>query len=76
LVNEEFIAWAAGYDDEPPSSATRNRSAQEAWLAARRCPVLRLEGDLTVAERVEAVLAQLPPGRRGCAAGLGSEFRP
>jgi adenylate kinase family enzyme len=60
-INEPFIAWAAGYDDDPPTSPTRNRRRQLEWLTARRCPVLRLEGDLTVAERVARVLEQLAP---------------
>jgi len=63
-INETFIAWAAGYDDDPPSSPTRNRRRQHAWLSERRCQVLRLEGDLSVAERVALTLghlAALPP---------------
>ena len=60
-INEPFIAWAAGYDDDPPSSSTRNRRRQHEWLSERRCPVLRLEGDLTVAERVALTHQQLAP---------------
>ena len=63
-INEPFIAWAAGYDDDPPTSPTRNRRRQHEWLGERRCPVLRLEGDLTVAERVTRTLAQLSPVTR------------
>ena len=58
-INEPFIAWAAGYDGNPPTSPTRNRCRQHEWLSERRCPVLRLEGDLTVAERVARTLTQL-----------------
>ena len=60
-INEPFIAWAAGYDDDPPTSSTRNRRRQHEWLGERRCPVLRLEGDLTVAERVALTRQQLAP---------------
>ena len=60
-VNEAFIAWAAGYDDDPPTSPTRNRRCQLEWLDERRCPVLRLAGDLTVAERVALTLGHLAP---------------
>ena len=63
-INEPFIAWAAGYDDDPPTSPTRNRRHQHEWLSERRCPVLRLEGDLTVADRVALTLAQLSPVNR------------
>jgi adenylate kinase family enzyme len=58
-INEPFIAWAAGYDDDPATSSTRNRRRQHEWLSERRCPVLRLEGDLTVAERVALTRQQL-----------------
>ena len=60
-VNEAFIAWAAGYDDDPPTSPTRNRRRQLEWLSTRRCPVLRLEGDLTVSERLTQALEHLIP---------------
>jgi adenylate kinase family enzyme len=81
-ANEEFIAWAAGYDDDPPTSRTRNRRRQHEWLATRRCPVLRLEGDLTVAARVERVLefawSSFDAGNGGSflLAGKASEPRP
>jgi adenylate kinase family enzyme len=73
-INEEFISWAAAYEDDAPFPATRNRRRQEAWLATRNSSVLRLEGDLSVAERVAAVVAH---GRRGKASAEGkSETTP
>jgi hypothetical protein len=48
-----FLAWAAQYDEGPPVG--RSLAKHRAWLAARRCPVLELHGDLSVAERVAAV---------------------
>lgn len=56
-VNEEFLAWAALYDDG--DLTVRSKRRVEAWLGERRVPILRLEGDLTVEARVAAVLAQL-----------------
>lgn len=56
-VNEEFIAWAALYDEADES--VRSRRRVDRWLAERFAPVLLLEGDLTVAARAEAVLAQV-----------------
>ncbi|WP_275262666.1 hypothetical protein [Paenibacillus tepidiphilus] len=37
----------------------RSRKLHEAWMAELNCPVLRLEGDLPVEARVEAVLEWL-----------------
>ncbi len=49
-----FLAWAAQYDegDAPGRSLARH----QAWLSTRRCSCLRLEGDMTVAERLEQVV--------------------
>lgn len=61
-VDTAFLTWAAQYDEGPPVG--RSLAKHQAWLAARRCPVLRLEGDMTVAARVAAVqdaLRALPP---------------
>jgi hypothetical protein len=52
--NPAFLEWAAQYDVGAMDgrSLTRHR----AWLAARACPVLELRGDLSVGERVNAVV--------------------
>lgn len=50
-----FLEWAAQYDEGPPEG--RSLAKHNAWLAQRTCRVLRLEGDLTVEERVALVLA-------------------
>lgn len=44
----EFLTWAASYDDE--ASRGRTRAAHERWLAARRCPVLRLDATAPAAQ--------------------------
>lgn len=49
-VDGEFMAWAARYDDAGPEQ--RSRVLHERWLAGLACPVLRLEGDLSTAERL------------------------
>lgn len=56
-VDEEFMAWAANYEDG--DLTVRSRRRIDHWLSQRRAPVLRLEEDLTVEARVAAVLAQL-----------------
>jgi adenylate kinase family enzyme len=52
---EEFLAWAAGYDDG--GMDTRSRARHAAWLAALPCPVTRIEGERTVEECVRLALA-------------------
>lgn len=48
-----FLNWASQYDEGP--SAGRSFAKHNAWLAQRTCPVLRLDQDQTVAERVARV---------------------
>jgi adenylate kinase family enzyme len=61
-INEEFLVWAAQYD--AGRMPGRSRALHEKWLSERSCPALRLEGDLSVAERVARVteaLSNHPP---------------
>lgn len=53
----EFLAWAERYDTA--GTEQRSRVTHEAWLATCACPVLRIERDTTVAERVARVEAAL-----------------
>lgn len=55
---EAFLAWAAGYDDGS-CGGSRTLANHTAWLGRFACPVLALRGDLTVAERRAAVLAEV-----------------
>jgi adenylate kinase family enzyme len=55
--DEEFLEWAAQYDAGVLGG--RSLAKHQAWLAARTCPVLELRGDLTVGERVGAVMKHL-----------------
>nr|WP_295777255.1 AAA family ATPase [Rhodoferax sp.] len=43
-----FLAWASQYDAGPPEG--RSLAKHNAWLAVRRCPVVRLDGRLPVAD--------------------------
>jgi adenylate kinase family enzyme len=52
-VDSEFLEWAAQYEEGRLPG--RSRARHEKWLAERTCAVLRLEGDLTVEERVARV---------------------
>lgn len=57
-ADPEFLAWAAQYDEGAMDG--RSLARQRAWLARRRCPVIEIEGDLSVAQRMAAVLENLP----------------
>lgn len=52
-AHREFLAWAERYDSAGPEQ--RSLVRHRAWLETLRCPVLRLEGDLTVEERLAAI---------------------
>ncbi len=54
LSDPEFLEWAAQYDDGAMSG--RSLPRHRAWLASRTCPVLELRGDLSIGERVSAVV--------------------
>jgi len=56
-INKEFIDWAAGYDDDTASG--RTLSAQRQWMARLPCDTLHLDGDLTVDQRVAAILDRM-----------------
>jgi hypothetical protein len=56
-ADAEFLEWAAQYDAGVLGG--RSLTKHQAWLSARTCPVLELRGDLSVGERVDAVLKHL-----------------
>lgn len=49
-----FLAWAAGYDTNS-TGGTRTLATHTAWLTRFACPVIELRGDLSVAQRQQAV---------------------
>src|SRR5436309_2767547 len=58
-----FLDWAGRYDTG--GLEIRSRALHEAWLATLSCAVVRLEGDLSFAEqlaRIEANLDEPNPG--------------
>jgi activator of HSP90 ATPase len=58
-ANPEFLAWAGQYEEGKLSGRSRERHEQ--WLAARTCPVVRIDGDTSTAERLRLVHAALAP---------------
>ncbi len=53
----EFIQWASGYDTN--TARGRTIAAHQQWLEKLSCPVLRLEGDLSVAQRTERIIEKI-----------------
>lgn len=56
-VDPEFLEWAAQYD--AGILGGRSLAKHQAWLSARTCPMIELRGDLSVGERVGAVMKHL-----------------
>ena len=68
-ADPEFLEWAAQYDEGVLGG--RSLAKHQAWLAARNCPVIELRGDLSVRERVTAVLKHVTN-----VSGLGAAQNP
>lgn len=56
-VDEEFIAWAAQYEEGRLEG--RSRARQETWLSTTSSPVLRVEGERAVETLVALVMEKL-----------------
>jgi adenylate kinase family enzyme len=53
-ANSEFMAWAAQYDEGRLPG--RSRQIHEAWLARQVCPVIRVEGDISLDQQIEMII--------------------
>lgn len=62
---ELFMSWAVDYD-EAKGLAKRTLPAHEAWLKTLNVPILELRGDLTVQQRVNAVVKSIEDLRNMC----------
>ena len=56
-THRDFLDWAARYDSG--GNHMRSLARHTAWLASIECPVLRLDGEIGIAEAVSAVLEAL-----------------
>ncbi len=56
-AKSEFLAWAAQYDEG--GVLGRSLGRHQEWLSVRTCAVLRLEGDMSVKDRVLQILDAL-----------------
>ncbi|MEN2766913.1 AAA family ATPase [Ornithinibacillus xuwenensis] len=55
--SKTFLEWASLYDTA--GMEVRSKSLHEHWLADLSCPILKIEGDYSVNERVDIVLDYL-----------------
>jgi hypothetical protein len=53
-----FLEWAAQYDEGRLEG--RSRAIHEHWLSQRTCQILRIDGDLSVDERLERCVTAMP----------------
>jgi adenylate kinase family enzyme len=53
----EFIDWACKYDNG--GLDMRSKATHEEWMKQLKCPIIRIEGDLSSKERIELVLNAL-----------------
>jgi hypothetical protein len=56
-VNPEFLAWAAQYD--AGTAEGRSLAKHEAWFGQRSCPILHLDQDISVSDRVTQILKSI-----------------
>ncbi|SEI92467.1 hypothetical protein SAMN04487995_2574 [Dyadobacter koreensis] len=54
---EEFLNWAAGYDD--PNFKSRSLALHNRWINQLQIPILRIEGDTSVALRIELLMDKI-----------------
>jgi adenylate kinase family enzyme len=57
----EFLVWAAQYD--AGTAGGRSLARHREWLAARTCPVVTIEGDVSTEARVMRVMRRLHASR-------------
>lgn len=51
--SKNFLEWASLYDEA--GMEVRSKTLHEHWMSDLTCPVLRIEGDYTVQERIQIV---------------------
>ena len=60
--HQDFLRWAAAYDDG--GLDIRSRQLHEQWLDKLACPVIRLEGDMTTNVQLAVVLEHIQQKKR------------
>lgn len=57
-IDQDFIVWASAYDSGPETGG-RSLAKHTQWLSERTCPVIKLEGDLSVQQRADRVVNKI-----------------
>lgn len=57
LKSKAFLDWAQQYDD--PNFDGRSITVHKNWIKKLKCPVIQIEGDTTIEERVQHVLCEV-----------------
>ena len=55
--SQAFLDWAAAYDDG--DLTIRSRQLHEQWLSTLPCPILLMEGEYTIEEQLDVLLAEI-----------------
>ena len=56
-LHEAFMDWARGYD--VPGATIRSLTVHLGWLKEQTCPVIRIQGDTSIEERLQLCLKAL-----------------
>lgn len=56
-LHNDFVEWASKYDEA--GTQMRSKKSHDIWLSKLPCPVLKIEGDKTVEERLNIVHRRL-----------------
>ena len=59
--SQAFLEWASLYDHA--GIEVRSKTLHEQWMAELSCPILRIEGDYSIEERVDMVREYLSTNR-------------
>lgn len=57
--SQSFLHWAASYDDGGLDMRSRRR--HEEWLSTLPCPIVCIEGEYTIEEQIDVLMAELQP---------------
>jgi hypothetical protein len=55
--SQAFLDWAASYDDGGLDMRSRRR--HEEWLSTLPCPIVCIEGEYSIDEQIDALVAEI-----------------
>jgi hypothetical protein len=57
--SQAFLNWASAYDDG--GLDMRSKQRHEQWLSTLSCPIVCIEGEYTIEEQRDVLMAAIPP---------------